>query len=66
MINKKLTKTVPPKKGPNSQVPPIKMSCGGMHKNDGGMGCGCDSCMSEGARGTKRIQVKGFTFQGVR
>ena len=59
MINKKLTKTVPPKKGPNSQVPPIKM-------NYGGMGCGCDSCMSEGARGTKRIQVKGFTFQGVR
>jgi hypothetical protein len=66
MINKKLTTTVPPKKGPNSQVPPVKLSCGGMHKNNGGMGCGCDDCMSQGARGTKRIQVKGFNFQGVR
>jgi hypothetical protein len=37
-----------------------------MHKNDGGMGCGCSDCMQQGSRGTKRIQVKGFNFQGVR
>jgi hypothetical protein len=28
--NKRLTTTVPPKKGPNSQVPPIKLNDGGM------------------------------------
>ena len=43
--NKRLTTTVPPKKGPNSQVPPVKL-------NDGGMGCGCDVCMQENSRGT--------------
>ena len=30
--NKRLTTTVPPKKGPNSQVPPVKMKKGGYKK----------------------------------
>jgi hypothetical protein len=52
----KLTKTTPPKKGPNSQVPPIKLNVGG------------DACCSEcvDTRGTRSIQVKGFNFRGVR
>lgn len=54
--NKKLTKTVPPKSGPNSQVPPIKL-------NTGGDAC-CSECVD--VRGTKGIQVKGFNFRGVR
>ena len=54
--NKRLTKTTPPKSGPNSQVPPVKLSTGG------------DACCSEcvDVRGTKSIQVKGFNFRGVR
>ena len=54
--NKRLTKTIAPKSGPNSQVPPIKM-------NSGGDAC-CSECVD--ARGTKGIQVKGFNFRGVR
>jgi len=54
--NKRLTKTTPPKSGPNSQVPPVKLNMGG------------DACCSEcvDVRGTKSIQVKGFNFRGVR
>jgi len=54
--NKRLTKTTPPKSGPNSQVPPVKLSMGG------------DACCSEcvDVRGTKSIQVKGVNFRGVR
>jgi hypothetical protein len=54
--NKRLTKTTPPKSGPNSQVPPIKL-------NTGGDAC-CSECVD--TRGTKSIQVKGFNFRGVR
>lgn len=46
----------PPKRGPNPQVPPVKM-------NTGGDAC-CSECVD--TRGTKSIQVKGFNFRGVR
>ena len=58
MINKKLTTTIPPLKGPNSQVPPVKLNQGGCPYRE--------SSKKNMYPGNSSIQVKGFGFQGVK
>ena len=50
----------PPEKGPNPQVPPVKLY-------HGGMGCPYrESSNKNMYPGNSSIQVKGFGFQGVK
>jgi|TARA_R100000734_G_C3269795_1_gene66052 hypothetical protein len=50
----------PPKKGPNSNVPPVKF-------NEGGIGCPHrESSYKNLYPGNNNIQVKGFKFIGLK
>jgi len=52
------TAAIPPKKGPNSQVPPIKLNMGGCPNRE--------ATNKNIYPGNSSIQVKGFGFQGVK